>query len=142
MSALRARAGRERKRRVASGMRSRRRDGRDFFAGLEETLFDLCERQAKEGGAGGEHEIAVGRHEMLVAAVEIAETALGAVAVDGVADRGSGGDHADARSGGRLGGALPPSKQKGPAINAAALFPHGAKVVIAPQALPGAQEHP
>lgn len=123
-------------------MRSRRRDRRDFFAGLNEALFDLGERQAKEGGAGGEDEIAVGRHEVLVAAVKIAEAAFGAVAVDGVADRGPGGDHADARGGGRPGGTLPPSKQKGPAINAAALFPHGAKVVIAPQALPGAQEHP
>ena len=98
--------------------------------------------QPEEGGAGGEHEVEAGGHEGLVFAVDFAEAALGAVAVDGITDGGPGGDHADTGGGGGgFGGAQPPGQEEGPAIEAAALLANGAEVVVAPQALPDAQVH-
>jgi hypothetical protein len=75
-------------------------------------------------------------------AVDFAEAALGAVAVDGVADGGTGGDHAHAGGGGGgFGGTRPPRQEEGAAIEAAALLANGAEIVVAPQALPSPQVH-
>ena len=107
-----------------------------------EFLLHFGKFQPEEGGAGREHEVESGRHEGLVFAVDFAETALGAVAVDGIADGGPGGDHAHAGGGGGgLGGTPPPGQEEGAAIEAAALLANGAEIVVAPQALPGAQVH-
>ena len=67
-----------------------------FFAGLDKARGDFGKREAQQRGAGGEDEIEPARDCGLVPAVDLAQAALGAVAVDGVADRGPGGDHAHA----------------------------------------------
>ena len=72
-------------------------------------------------------------------AVDFAEAALGAVAVDGVADGSAGGDDPDPGRAG--GGTHSPGQEEGPAINAAALLPDGAEISVAPQVLAGAQAH-
>jgi len=98
--------------------------------------------QPKKGGAGGQDEIKPRRHESLVAAIDFAEAALGAVAVNGIADRNAGRDHAHAGwNGRRPGRPHPPSQEEGTAVEAAALLTNGAEVGVAPQALPGAQVH-
>ena len=61
-----------------------RRRGRQFRAGGNEAPGGLAKFQPEERGARGEHEVEAERHEMLVLAVESAEAALGAVAVDGI----------------------------------------------------------
>ena len=136
MSPLAARAGSEGRLGRGSGT------GGEFVTDVGELPFHLGELQPEQGGAGGEHEVEAGGHEGLVAAVDFAEAALGAVAVDGIADGGPGGDdpHAGGRGGG-FGGAHPPGQEEGPAVHAAALLTNGAKIIVAPQALPGAQAH-
>ena len=79
----------------------RGRSGHELAAGLSEALLHIGKFEPEEGGAGSQHEIEAGRHEGLVAAVDFAEAALGAVAMDGVADGSPGGDHPHAGSGGR-----------------------------------------
>ncbi len=116
--------------------------GRELLAGLDKPLLHVREFQSQEGGAGGEDEIKAGGHEGLVAAVDFTEAALGAVAVDGVAHGSPGSDHAHAgRSDQGLGGTDPPGQEEGAAVGAATLLTDGAEVVIAAQALPGAQVH-
>ena len=111
-------------------------------AGVDEARGGLGEFEAEERGAGGEHEVEAGGHEVLVLAVEGAEAALGAVALDGAADGGPGSDDPHAGgSGGGLGGAHPPGQEEGPAVEPAALLAHGAEIIVAPQALAGAQVH-
>jgi hypothetical protein len=105
-------------------------------------LLHLGELQAEQGAAGGEHKVKAGGHKGLVAAIDFTEAALGAVAVDGITDRGAGGDHADAgRSGRRFDGTDPPSQEKGAAVYTATLLTNGAEVIVAPQALTGAETH-
>ena len=109
---------------------------------MDKALLDVGKFKPEEGAAGGEDKVEAGRHEGLVAAVDFTEAALGAVAVDGIADRGARGDDAHAgRGSGRLRGTCPPSQEEGPAVDAAALLTNGAEVVVAPQALPGAETH-
>src|SRR6478609_4012112 len=113
-----------------------------FFAGLDKARGDLGEREAQQRAPGGEDEIQAGRDQFLVPAVDLAQAALGAVAVDGVADRGAGGDHTHAGRAGRFrGGTGAPRKQEGAAVHAAALFADRAEFNHAPQALAGAQMH-
>jgi hypothetical protein len=108
----------------------------------DESLLHDREFQPEQGGAGGQHKVEAGGHEVLVAAVDFAQAALGAVAMDRITDSGAGSDHADAGPRGRgPGGMDAPSQEEGPAVNAAALFTNGAEVIVAPQALPGAQAH-
>src|SRR6478609_8692945 len=103
--------------------------GLDALARLDEAGGSLGELQAQQGGPGGQHEIEAAGHEVLVAAVELAQAALGAVAVDGIADRDAGSDNTHAGGAGRFpGGTNPPSELKGPAVHAAALFADGAKI--------------
>jgi hypothetical protein len=105
-------------------------------------LLNLGKFQAEQSGAGSQHEIEAGRHKSLVAAVDFAEAALGAIAVDGIAHRSPGGNHANAcEHSRRLSGTHPPSQEKGAAVDAAALLTYGAEVVVAPQTLPGAKVH-
>ena len=97
------------------------------------------------GGPGDEHQIAAGGHAQLVLAEDFAQTALGAIAADGVADGGGGGDHADAR---RVGGgarergvaALPPQGE-GATIHPASLFADDADVALAAHVLLRAETH-
>ena len=133
-----------------AGKRSRLALNSDIFCGSGDQLvadvgelsLHLGEPEPEQGAAGGEHKIEPGGHEGLMAAVDFTEAALGAVAVDGVADRGAGGHHADPGRGGRgPGGTHPPGQQESPAVNAAALLTNGAEIVVAPQALPGAESH-
>ena len=139
MSPLAARAGRRNRLARKSDMGGR---GGKLLTGVDEPLLHFGKFQPEQGAAGGEHKVEAGRHEGLVAAVDFTEAALGAVAVDGIADRGTGGDHAHAGRGGRQpGGTHPPSQEEGPAIDAAALLTNGAEVVVAPQVLPGAETH-
>src|SRR5258708_26118450 len=110
---------------------------RQFAARFSEALLHIGKFQPEEGGAGGKHEVEAERHESLVFAVDFAEAALGAVAVDGIADGGPGGDHAHAGGGGGgLGGTRPPRQEEGPAIEAAAPLPNGAGIGVAPPAVP------
>jgi hypothetical protein len=51
----------------------------------------------KYGGSGNQEQVAIARELILMSAKEFAETALGAIAVNGVADSGGGSDHAGAR---------------------------------------------
>lgn len=116
--------------------------GRELLAGLGKPLLHVGKFQSQEGGAGGENEIKAGGYEGLVAAVDFTEAALGTVAVDGVAHGSPGSDHPDARGNNRgLGGTNPPSQEEGPAVGAPTLLTDGPEVVIAAQALPGAQVH-
>src|SRR5688572_3153881 len=116
--------------------------GADSSAGLDKARIGFGETEAQERGAGGEHEVEAGGHEVLVATIELAQAALGSGAVDGVADGDAGSHHPDASGTGRFrGGADPPRELKGPAVHAAALFADSAKFNRAPQALAGAQAH-
>lgn len=108
-------------------------------AGGGEAGLHLGKFKPQQGGAGGQHEVEAGRHEVLVLAVDFAEAALGPVAVDGVTHGGAGGDDPDA--GRAVGGTDPPCKEEGSAVNAAALLPDSAEISIAPQVLAGAQAH-
>lgn len=96
-------------------------------------------------GAGDEHQVAAGGHALLVLAEDFAETALGAVATDGVADGGGRSDHADARCVG-IGdrqwdvAALPPQGE-GATIHPASLFADDADVALAAQVLLRAETH-
>ena len=119
-----------------------RRGGRQFLTRVDKPLRHLGKFQPEQGAAGSEHKIKARRHEGLVAAVDLPETALGAVAMDGIADGGPGSNHPDAgRNSRRLSGTHPPSQEEGPAIDAAALLSNGAEVVVASQVLPGAEAH-
>src|SRR6478609_2580602 len=82
-----------------------------FFAGLDKARGDLGEREAQQRAPGGEDEIQAGGDQFLVPAVDLAQAALGAVAVDGIADRGPGGDHAHAGRAGRLADAFSDDRQ-------------------------------
>jgi len=98
--------------------------------------------ETQHGGASGQHEIEAGRHKRLVATIDFAETALGPVAMNGIAHRGSGGDHTGSRRTGRgIRRTSPPCHEEGAAIHAASLLTYGAEIVIAPQTLPGAKSH-
>ncbi len=143
MSPRAARAGREKTPETGwTGSDIFRRGGGELPARVDKTLFHVGKFEPEEGAAGGEDKVEAGRHEGLVAAVDFTEAALGAVAVDGIADRGAGGDHTHAGRGGRrFDGAHPPGQEEGPAVNAAALLTNGAEVIVAPQALPGAETH-
>jgi hypothetical protein len=79
--------------------RSGRLDAKEGFAGLPEALADFGEVDAVEGGAGDHYEVEAGWDERLVGAKDLAHTAFGAVALDGVAHGGAGGDHPDTRTG-------------------------------------------
>lgn len=75
----------------------RRLSGGDLAAGLEEIFLQLSVRPVKDGGAGDQEQVAITRQLVLMSAKEFAEAALGAIAVDGVANSGRGSDHAGAR---------------------------------------------
>ena len=116
--------------------------GADSPAGLDEARGNLGEIEAQQRGAGGEHEVEAGGYEVLVATVELAQAALRAVAMDGIADGDAGSDNAYAGRTRRFGGGTaPPSELEGPAVHAAALFADSAKINRALQALAGAQTH-
>src|SRR6188768_830185 len=116
--------------------------GADSTAGLHEARRGFREVDAQEGGAGCEHQVEAGGHEMLIATVEFAQAAFGAVALDGIADGSAGSNDAHAsRTGGRTRWRGPPNKLKGAAVHAAALFADSAKINRALQALAGAQTH-
>ena len=122
------------------GGRSGRGRWRQLATHLREPLLHFGQRQAQEGGAGGEHEVEAGRDELLVAAENLAQAALGAVALDGIADGGAGGHDADA--GGRGGVRFrtqAPDEEKRAAVGAATEFARGAEVAVALHALRGAK---
>ena len=58
-------------------------------------MFDLAILKPIERVAGDEEQIVTGGDEGLVVAKDLAEAAFGAGALDGVADGGTGGDHAE-----------------------------------------------
>ena len=121
-----------------------RRDGhgREFATRIDESLLHFGKFKAEEGGAGGQHKVEAGGYESLVMAVDFTEAAFGPVAMNGVTHGSTGGDHPYARrSGGRCGGAHPPSQEKGPAVDATALLTNGAEIAVAPEPLHGAQVH-
>ena len=115
-------------------------------AGLGEFFPQLDEGHVLGGGAGDEHQVATGGHEVLVLAKGFAEAALGAVAAYGVAHGRGGRDHADPGRAGwdhEVGGgvaALPPDGE-GAAIEAAAEFTNDADVALAAQVLLRAETH-
>lgn len=112
----------------------------ELAAGLDEALRGLGEIEFEQGRAGGEHEVEAGGHELLVPAVDLAEAALGAGALHGVADGGPGGDHAHAGGGGGVRfGPGAPDEQERAAIGAAAVLAGGAEVAVALHALRGAK---
>jgi hypothetical protein len=115
---------------------------RQFAAGVDKTLSRLGKINPEERGSGGKNEIYRGRDQMLVSPVELAEATLGASPVHRVADRCPGGDHAHTGgSGGFTWQPAAPRELKDPAIDATALLTNGAKITVAPQALPGAETH-
>ena len=85
----------------------------------------------------------MGEHVLCELPISFTQAALGAVALDGSADSGAGGNDTHARHGRGIAGgrAHPPGEQKSSAIKAAALLAHGAEVGVAPQTLPGSQAH-
>ena len=115
-------------------------------AGFGEFFSQFDDRHVLGGGAGDEHQVATGRHEVLVLAKGFAEAALGAVAAHSVADGGGGRDDANARRAGwdgEIGGgvaAFPPDGE-GAAIQAAAVFADDADVALAAQVLLRAETH-
>lgn len=120
----------------------RRNGGEEFATRVEESLFNLGEFHGQHRDAGGEDEIGAGREKRLVPTIEGAEATLGAIAFDGATDGGARSDHSEAgRSVGGFRRTKAKRKKKSAAVDAAALFPDGAKIVVAPQALPGAQAH-
>ncbi len=109
---------------------------------LGKPLLHFGKFQSQQRSPGGEHEIDAGGHERLVSAIDFTETAFGTIALNGISHGDTGGHDAHPRSDtGRLDGTSPPSQEKSPAIDAAALLAHGTKIVIAPQTLPGAKIH-
>ena len=77
----------------------------------------------------------------MVLAIDLAEAALGAIAVDGVAHSGARCNHTHTWISGRTGRPDTPSEEKDPAIDAATLLANSAEIGVAPQALTGGQAH-
>ena len=69
--------------------------GREKFAtGVDESPFDLRIFKPIERTAADEQDIVTVGHALLLVAKHLAQAAFGAGSLDGVADRGTGGDHA------------------------------------------------
>ena len=115
--------------------------GGDLAAGVDEPAFEFGEGRAVEGRAGVQDQIAAGGDKILVAAKELAQAALGAVALDGVADGGSRGDDAETRRRGGWRIAAEPGERECAAVEAAAVFADRAEIDLAAQMLLGAKTH-
>jgi len=116
--------------------------GLKFQASLGKTLFYISKLESKQGGARGQDKIETGWYEGLMAAVNFTQPAFGSVTMNRITNRGAGCDYSHAGgSEGSFSGTRPPSQEESSAISAAALLTDGAEVVVAPQALPGAQVH-
>ena len=132
----------------------------DFTAGVHEFPFDLAIFKPIKRSACDEKEIMSGGHKFLMITKNFTQAALGAGALDGVADGGAGGDHAQTGGAGRfLGGrrrdyrlagarrffsgldASGIPKHKGAAIMAAPKGPDMLEIQLAPQTLLGAETH-
>lgn len=124
------------------GRRGRRRRGRgQFLAGLNEALRGFGKLKPEQRAAGREDKIEAHGHQRLMLPVDFAQATFGAIAMDRVAHGSARGDNTHARVVRHTGGPHTPSKEKDPAINAAALLANGAEIGIAPQALTGGQAH-
>jgi hypothetical protein len=109
---------------------------------LGKTLFYISKLESKEGGARGQDKIETDWYQGLMAAVDFAQPAFGSITMNRITNRGAGCDHANAGGSERsFSGTRPPSQEESSAIGAAALLTDGAEIVVAPQALPGAQVH-
>jgi len=123
-------------------MRRRRGGSAQFATRVGEPLLHVGKFQPEQCRTGSEHKIDTRRHKGLVSAINFTETTFRAIAVNGIAHGSPGGDNTYTRSCAReLSGTNPPSQEKSPAVDAAALLTHGTKIVIAPQTLPGAEIH-
>ncbi len=129
------------------GGRCRRlkRCGGDLPAGLEEIFLQLRVRPVKNGGAGDQEQVAIARELVLMSAKEFSEAALGAIAVDGVADGGRGSDHAGAWCCEGCGGIGrrpgPPPNGEGAGIDAAAFGADSTNFILAAKVLLRAKTH-
>ena len=94
------------------------------------------------GGAGDQKKITMGGQAALMSAKEFAETAFGAVAVNGVTHRGSGGDHAGARADAeRSGWVGEPPNCESAGVKATALSSDSSNFVLAAEVLLRAKTH-
>jgi len=114
-----------------------------FAAGVDEFLRQGGVVEPIDRGPRNQKKVGTGRHQGLVLAENLAQAALGAVALDGAADGSNGGDHADAGEAGWTGLGVTPEKPdgEGAAVDPATLLPYGAKITRAPQMLLRAEAH-
>jgi hypothetical protein len=116
--------------------------GLKFLASLGKALFYISKLKSEKGGARSQDKIDAGGYQRLMATVDFAQTAFGSVTMNCITNRGAGCDYSYAGGSERsFSGTRPPSQEESSAISAATLLTDGAEVVIAPQALPGAQVH-
>ena len=109
---------------------------------MGKTLFYISKLESEKGGARVQDKIDAGGYKRLMAAVDFAQPAFGSVTMNRITNRGAGCDHANAGGSERsFSRTRPPSQEESSAIGAAALLTDGAEIVVAPQALPGAQVH-
>lgn len=123
------------------GSRGWRGGGYQFPTRLHKALGGFGERKAKQRNPRGENDVESGRDQRLMLAINLAQSTLGPVALDGIAHGGTGGNHTYPRIGRRAGRTRAPSEKKDAAVDAAPLFSDSAEVGVAPQALTGGQSH-
>lgn len=105
--------------------------------GFREFAAELDDWRVLGGGAGDQHQVAIDWDELLVLTEHLAESALGAIPSDGVADRSSGRDDTDpgdvrGQRSGVEGRAPPfPPNSVGATIHATALFADDSDVALA-----------
>lgn len=109
---------------------------------MHESFFQFHERPLVDGGAGDQQKIALRGETVLMSAKKFAETAFGAIAMDGVADGGGGGDHAGAGSDdGDFRRAREPPDREGARVETTAFSPDSTNFVLAAEVLLRAKTH-
>jgi len=128
-----------------SGMGGRRRRGGYLAAGLEEIFLQLCVRPMKNGSSGDQEQVAIARELVLMSPKEFSQTALGAIAMNGVTDSGRRSDYAGAWGCDRYRGIglwpRPPPDREGTRINTVALGADSTNFILAAKVLLRAKTH-
>jgi len=109
----------------------------------DEAFLKFGDRQAVHGATGDEQQVAADGRPGLILAEDGPETALGAIAIDGGADRSDGGDHPDPDGfrGRLVGGPDAAPEGEGATVQALAALAHGAKIGLPTQVLLRAEAH-
>lgn len=117
---------------------------RNLGAGQQEVFLELRERPLGHGGAGNQEIVALCRQLFLVGAKQFSKPAFGAVAVDGIAHGGRGGDDAGTWQRARcerIGGRGSPPSSKGSGVKTTPLGPDNTNFVLAAEMLLRAKTH-